>query len=102
MSLHWEGERADREAAQRAVAEHQALLTHTVGEPITVANEFADVVVQRVETRNGTRLLIQSPKSGQWITLDALEVEALTWQNTHTLAAMVGNMFAPLLAAEED
>jgi hypothetical protein len=29
--------------------------------PIVVANEFADVVVRRVETRNGMRLDIWSP-----------------------------------------
>ncbi len=68
-----------------------------VGEPITVANEFTEVVVQRVDTRNGSRLLISSPRSGRSITLDALEVEALTWQNPRTLAAMVGNSYAPLL-----
>lgn len=73
-----------------------------VGEPITVANEFTEVVVQRVDTRNGSRLLIRAPKSGQWISLDALEVEALTWQNPRTLAAMVGNVNAPLLPDDED
>lgn len=73
-----------------------------VGEPITIANEFTEVVVQRVDTRNGSRLLITSPRTGQWISLDALEVEALTWQNPRTLAAMVGNSHAPLLPDEQD
>ncbi|MGH3558730.1 MAG: dihydrodiol dehydrogenase [Mycobacterium sp.] len=68
-----------------------------VGEPLTVANEFTEVIVRRVDTRNGSRLLVCAPKSGRWISLDALEVEALTWQNTRTLAAMVGNSYAPLL-----
>jgi hypothetical protein len=77
--------------------ELQRLLDGAVGEPISVANEFTEVVVRRVETRNGARLLISAPRSGQWITLDALEVEALTWQNPRTLAAMVGNSHAPLL-----
>ncbi|MEB3983166.1 dihydrodiol dehydrogenase [Mycobacterium sp. 663a-19] len=74
------------------------------GEPITVANEFTEVVVQRVDTRNGSRLLISAPRTGRSISLDALEVEALTWQNPRTLAAMVGNPNAPLLPdeAEED
>jgi hypothetical protein len=75
----------------------EQLLQGTVGEPLTVANEFTEVVVRRVETRNGSRLLISAPRTGQWISLDALEVEALTWQNTRTLAAMVGNPYAPLL-----
>jgi hypothetical protein len=80
------------------------LLQGAVGEPLTVANEFTEVVVRRVETRNGSRLLISAPRTGQWISLDALEVEALTWQNTRTLAAMVGNPYAPLLPdqPEED
>lgn len=73
------------------------LLNGAVGQPLTVANEFTEVVVRRVDTRNGSRLLICAPKSGRWISLDALEVEALTRQNARTLAAMVGNAGAPLL-----
>ena len=73
------------------------LLNGAVGEPLTVANEFTEVVVRRVDTRNGSRLLICAPKSGRWISLDALEVEALTRQNARTLAAMVGNAGAALL-----
>jgi hypothetical protein len=78
------------------------LLNSAVGEPISLANEFTEVVVRRVDTRNGSRLLVSAPKSGRWITLDALEVEALTRQNTRTLAAMVGNTSAALLADDED
>lgn len=77
--------------------ELQQLLDGAVGDPLSVANEFTEVVVRRVDTRNGSRLLISAPRSGQWITLDALEIEALTWQNPRTLAAMVGNSHAPLL-----
>ena len=83
-------------------SEYERLLDGAVGEPLTVANEFTEVVVRRVDTRNGSRLLIASPRTGQWITLDALEVEALTWQNPRTLAAMVGNSYAPLLPDEPD
>ena len=82
--------------------ELERLLNGTVGEPLTLTNEFTEVVVRRVDTRNGSRLLITAPKSGRWISLDALEVEALTWQNTRTLAAMVGNSSAPLLPDQED
>jgi hypothetical protein len=67
------------------------------GEPITIANEFTEVVVRRVDTRNGSRLLISAPKTGRSISLDALEIEALTRQNTRTLTAMVGNPDGPLL-----
>jgi hypothetical protein len=73
-----------------------------VGEPITVANEFAEVQVCRVDTRNGSRLLITASRTGRWISLDALEVEALTRQNTRTLTAMVANSQGPLLPDESD
>ncbi|HEV7361361.1 dihydrodiol dehydrogenase [Mycobacterium sp. Dal123C01] len=82
--------------------ELEQLMAGAVGEPLTVANEFTEVVVRRVDTRNGSRLLISAPKSGRWISLDALEVEALTWQNPRTMAAMVGNSPAPLLPDPEN
>ena len=71
-------------------------------EAIVIANEFAEVRVSRIETRNGARLLIESPKSGQWVTLCPLEVEALTWQNPQTFSAMIGNPFGPLIAEEDE
>lgn len=101
MSLPREDDREDAPAARLAAQELAAFLEGAVGEPLTVANEFTEVVLRRVDTRNGSRLLISSPRSGQWITLDALEVEALTWQNTRTLAAMVGNICAPLFPDDE-
>ena len=73
-----------------------------MSEPITVANEFAEVVVRRVDTRNGSRLLISAPRTGRSISLDALELEALTRQNARTLTAMVGNSESPLLPDEEE
>ncbi len=68
-----------------------------MNEPFTVANEFAEIEVRRLDTRNGSRLLISAPRTGRSISLDALELEALTWQNARTLAAMVGKSGAPLL-----
>ena len=97
MTLQWEGEEEDARRARRAAEERASLLEHTTGEPLMIANEFAEVRVVRVETRNGSRLLIESPKSGQWIALDPLEVEALTWQSTATFSAMIGNPFGPLI-----
>src|SRR5436190_492879 len=78
------GARRDGSAERPAEVAFDELLQGAVGEPLTVANEFTEVVVRRVDTRNGSRLLIVAPKSGQWISLDALEVEALTRQNTRT------------------
>jgi hypothetical protein len=102
VTLHWEGEEEDAAAARRAAAERTELLSHVAGEPLSVGNEFAEVRVLRVETRNGSRLLIESPKSGQWVALCPLELEALTWQNTATFSAMVGNPFGPLIPEDEE
>lgn len=71
-----------------------------VGEPITIGNEFAEVRVARVQTRNGSRLLIESLKSGQRVSLCPLELEALTWQGTATFSAMIGQPFGSLVTDE--
>jgi hypothetical protein len=72
------------------------------GPEIVIANEFSEIRVVKVRTRNGARLLIESPKSGQWIALCPLELESLTWQSTQTFTAMVGNPFRPLFDASAD
>lgn len=99
--LEWEGEEEDRQAALRAAQQRAEFLEHQVGEPLVIANEFAEIRVIRVETRNGARLMIDSHKSGQWITLDPLELEALTWQSTATISAMVGHPFGSLITEDQ-
>jgi hypothetical protein len=102
MTLEWEGEREDAVSAARAagqLADHEA---HAVGETLRIANEFSEIRVSRVETRNGARLLIEAPRSGQWVTLCPLELEALTWQSTATFSAMVGHPFGSLIADDRE
>lgn len=101
MRLQWEGEGAQERAAASAAQERSELAAHTHGKPISIGNEFSEIRVSRVETRNGSRLLIESPRSGQWVSLCPLELEALTWQNTATFSAMIGNPLGPLVAEEE-
>jgi len=48
---------------------------------IRLGNEFTEVMVERVQTRNGARLRIRVPASGRSILLCPLELEALTWQD---------------------
>jgi hypothetical protein len=100
VTAAWEGAEDDARAAERAAEERRELLAHQHGESIALGNEFAEVRVCRVETRNGSRLLIESPKSGQWVALCPLELEALTWQGPPTFSAMIGHPFGPLI--EED
>jgi hypothetical protein len=100
--LQWEGEDEDARAADRAAEERRELLAHRRGEAIELGNEFAEIRVCRVETRNGSRLLIESPKSGQWVALCPFELEALTWQNPQTFSAMIGKPFGPLIEAGDE
>ncbi len=102
MTLEWEGEDIDRDNARRAALEHDRLVERTVGVPLTIANEFSEIRVSHVETRNGSRLLIESPKSGQWIAVDPLELEALTWQTTQTFSAMIASPFEPMFPDSRD
>ena len=83
------------------MSEPEDLPAHPTGDPITIANEFAEVQVVRVETRNGARLLVRAPRSGQWVALCPVQLEALTWQNAATFSAMVGNPNRPLLEGDE-
>lgn len=63
------------------------------GEAIRLGNEFTEVVVERVATRNGARLRIFVPATGRQILLCPLELEALAGQD-HEL-------FSRLLARDE-
>ena len=62
---------------------------------ITLANEFAEVVVERVQTRNGARLRISVPSSGHAILLCPLELEALTWQNHELFSRLLRTPHEP-------
>lgn len=64
-----------------------------------VRNEFADVTVRVVATGNGERLEICAPRRGTRIRLDAVELEALTWQTPETFSAMLAGSIGP---AERD
>jgi len=100
VTLQWEGEEEDRRSAHAAAAAREEFFAHAVGEPIVIGNEFSEIRVVRVDTRNGSRLMISSPKSGQWVTLDPLELESLTWQSPATFSAMTGHPFGSLFHDE--
>ncbi|MFF4806345.1 dihydrodiol dehydrogenase [Streptomyces sp. NPDC001351] len=57
--------------------------------PIQVSNEFADVRVRKVHTRNGERLEIHAHRRGYRILLDAVELESLTWQTAETFSGFL-------------
>jgi len=56
--------------------------------PIHITNEFADIRVRKVYTRNGERLEIRAHRRGYRILLDAIELESLTWQTAETFSGL--------------
>jgi hypothetical protein len=71
------------------------VLLQRLGEPLTVANEFAVTTVQKVLTRNGERLEIYAPKLRRRILLDAVELESLSWQTHETFSKILEAPFGP-------
>jgi hypothetical protein len=65
------------------------------GPELVISNEFATVIVRRVQTRNGTRLEIRAPQSGRSVRLDALVLESLTWADVDTLGQALRDPFGP-------
>lgn len=61
----------------------------------TLSNEFATVNIRKVETRNGERIEIESPKLGHAIRLDPLELESLAWQDHSVFSALLETPFGP-------
>ena len=66
-----------------------------MSEPFELANEFAAVTVERVETRNGVRLRISSARLGRSIDLDPIELESLTWQSHDLFSGFLATPFGP-------
>lgn len=60
-------------------------------EGFTIGNEFAEVRVERVATRNGIRLRISSPRDGSAIDLCPLQLEAIAGCDAARLDALVSD-----------
>lgn len=61
----------------------------------TLANEFAEVQVSLVRTRNGARLRILDAKAGRAVELCPLELESLTWQGPEVFSGFLATPFGP-------
>ena len=73
-----------------------------MGDEIRLANEFSEVVVELVPTRNGARLRISVPSSGREILLCPLELEALTWQDHDLFSRLLQSPHGPEGVSPED
>jgi hypothetical protein len=68
----------------------------TMDEPeIEIANEFAEVLVSKVQTRNGVRLRVRAPKGGREVLLCPLELESLTWQPPEVFSGFLATPYGP-------
>ena len=57
--------------------------------PIIIANEFANVVVRKVATRNGVRLELWSPRRGTCVHYDAVALDALSYQEPEFITELL-------------
>ena len=55
----------------------------------TIVNEFTGVRVRKLLTRNGERLEVESMRLGYRIRLDALGIEALSWQAPEVISGAI-------------
>ena len=69
---------------------------------IRLGNEFTEVLVERVQTRNGARLRIRVPASGREILLCPLELEALTWQDHEMFSQLLKTPNGPEAPSPEE
>jgi hypothetical protein len=69
---------------------------------IRLGNEFTEVLVERVQTRNGARLRISVPSSGHQILLCPLELEALTWQDHELFSRLLQTPNGPEAPSAEE
>lgn len=67
------------------------------GPEIVIRNEFAEVAVRKVRTRNGERLQIRSLRRGGDVLLDSIELESLTWQTPETFSKLLSTSIGPAL-----
>jgi hypothetical protein len=63
--------------------------------PIVIVNEFAEVEVRKVLTRNGMRLEIRSARRDTYIHLDAVALDALSWQGPEFLSRLLADEPTP-------
>ena len=61
----------------------------------SIVNEFGAARIRKINTRNGERLEIAAPKLGYCIRLDALQLEAISWQTEQFISELLETPFGP-------
>lgn len=65
------------------------------GPVITIRNEFVEIHIQKVHTRNGERLRVSSYRRGSEVQLDAIQLESLTWQTPDDFSRLLTASIGP-------
>lgn len=68
---------------------------------ISPGNEFAEIRASRIDTRSGSRLLIESTRTGRWVALCPLELESLTWQGPQMFSELIGHPMQSLFTEDD-
>jgi hypothetical protein len=71
-------------------------------EEFSIINEFGAVHIRKIHTRNGERLEISAPRMGYSVRLDALELEALSWQTEEFFSALLETPLGPEGEAKDE
>jgi hypothetical protein len=66
-----------------------------VEKTFVIGNEFSEIHVSKVLTRNGTRLRIRNAGSDREILLCPLELESLTWQTSELFTGLLSTPYGP-------
>jgi len=102
VTAEWDQAQVDMAGVQPVAGGFRSIESFSIeGDPLTLANEFAEVVVRKVRTRNGLRLEISSPKLGFAVRLCPLQLEALTWQSSDVFSGFLSNPLGPVADATE-
>lgn len=80
---------------RRPVPEPDASAEERVEGEFSIVNEFAVARIRKVHTRNGERLEISAPRLGHAVRLDALALEAVSWQDDDFFSALLETPFGP-------
>src|SRR6516164_6094682 len=84
------------------LAQDRALVDAEAEGGFSIVNEFGAVVVRKIYTRQGERLEIVSPRLGYSIRLDALQLEAISWQKPAVISSFLTTPFGPLEESRQE
>jgi hypothetical protein len=73
-----------------------------IGEQWGIANEFTGVTVQKVRTRNGERLEVVTPKTGNRVLLDAMQLEIISTLPPEKFSELFARHLGSYDAAEDE